>query len=170
MNSAGMEGQRQDFDKVLRVLQDTPTIDREYFAPIDEFQGRVRRTNEVLQKHGHTVGLVFSDEHYAGDVPYLGGNTNISIEQVAGVVGPDGFHIAAGLEGGYVAEQLAGRAGAMVHKVELLQLADEKYPIRAERLEDVIAAAAGSPVDHVALLTPRQVIPAAIVEYLEGLY
>jgi hypothetical protein len=25
-------------------------------------------------------------------------------------------------------------------------------------------------VDHIALLTPRQVIPAAIVEYLEGLY
>ena len=30
-----------------------------------------------------------------------------------------------------------------MHKVELLQLADEKYPIDAERLEDVIEAAAG---------------------------
>jgi Xaa-Pro aminopeptidase len=117
------------------------------------------------------VGLVFSDEHYSGDVPYLGGNTNISIEQVAGVIGPNGFHIAAGLEGGYVAEQLADRAGAAVHKVELLQLADEKYPIRAERLEDVIAAAAGGKnVDHIALLTPRQVIPAGLVEYLQHLY
>ena len=74
----------QDLDKVLRVLQDTPTIDREYMAPLEEFQARVRRTNHALQHHGHTVGLVFSDEHYAGDVPYLGGNTNISIEQVAG--------------------------------------------------------------------------------------
>ena len=37
----------------------------------------MRRTNDVLQKHGHTVGLVFTDEHYNGDVPYLGGNTNI---------------------------------------------------------------------------------------------
>jgi hypothetical protein len=113
---------------------------------------------------------VFSDEHYSGDVPYLGGNTNISIEQVAGVIGPNGFHIAAGLEGGYVAEQLADRAGAIVHKVELLQLADEKYPIRAERLEDVIAAAAGKNVDHIVLLTPRQVIPAGLVEYLQNLY
>ena len=76
----------------------------------------------------------------------------------------------AGLEGGYVAEQLADRAGATVHKVELLQLADEKYPIRAERLEDVILAAAGKEVDHIALLTPRQVIPAALVEYLEEIY
>jgi hypothetical protein len=57
-----------------------------------------------------------------------------------------------------------------VHKVELLQLADEKYPIRAERLEDVIEAAAGHKPDHIALLTPRQVVPAALVEYLEGLF
>jgi Xaa-Pro aminopeptidase len=165
-----MTPHREDLARVTRVLEDTPAIDREYLAPREEFQGRVRRVKEALARHGHTVGLVFSDEHYAGDVPYLGGNTNVSIEQVAGVVGPAGFHIAAGLEGGYVAEQLAGRAGASVHKVELLQLADEKYPIRAERLEDVIAAAAGGPVDHVALLTPRQVIPAALVGYLEALY
>ena len=161
---------RDDLDKVLRVLNQTPAIDREYMAPREEFQTRVRRTNEALEKHGHVVGLVFSDEHYSGDVPYLGGNTNISIEQVAGVIGPTGFHIAAGLEGGYVAEQLADRAGATVHKVELLQLADEKYPIRAERLEDVIEAAAGTTVDHIALLTPRQVVPAGVVEYLQNLY
>ena len=165
------EMHRQDLEKVLRILKETPSIDRQFMAPPEEFQARVRRTNQALQKHGHTVGLVFSDEHYSGDVPYLGGNTNISIEQVAGVIGPNGFHIAAGLEGGYVAEQLAERAGAAVHKVELLQLADEKYPIRAERLEDVIAAAAGNnKVDHIALLTPRQVIPAGLVEYLEKLY
>lgn len=161
---------RGDLDKVLKVLADTPSLEREYSAPIEEFQSRVRRVNQALEKHGHTVGLVFSDEHYAGDVPYLGGNTNISIEQVAGVVGPNGFHVVAGLEGGYVAEQLADRSGATVHKVELLQLADEKYPIRAERLEDVLRAAAGKEVDHIALLTPRQVIPAGLVEYLENLY
>jgi len=161
---------RNDLERVLRILQDTPALDREYMAPREEFQARVRRVNEALQRHGHSVGFVFSDEHYAGDVPYLGGNTNISIEQVAGVVGPNGFHVVAGLEGGYVAEQLADRAGAIVHKVELLQLADEKYPIRAERLEDVIRAAAGKDVDHIALLTPRQVIPAGLVEHLQTIY
>ncbi|MGE5646608.1 MAG: M24 family metallopeptidase [Acidobacteriota bacterium] len=165
-----LDAHRGDLERVLRVLEQTPAIDREYMAPREEFAARARRTNEALARRGHTVGLVFSDEHYSGDVPYLGGNTNVSIEQVAGVIGPRGFHIAAGLEGGYVAEQLASRAGAEVHKVELLQLADEKYPIKAERLEDVIAAAAGGKVDHVALLTPRQVIPAALVEYLEKLY
>jgi Xaa-Pro aminopeptidase len=164
------DAHRQDLEKVLRAIKDTPAIDREYVAPREEFQARVRRTNEALQQHGHTVGLVFSDEHYAGDVPYLGGNTNISIEQVAGIIGPNGFHVVAGLEGGYVAEQLADRAGATVHKAELLQLADEKYPIRAERIEDIIHAAAGKDVDHIALLTPRQVIPAGPVEYLQNIY
>src|SRR5690606_15480054 len=98
---------------------------------------------------------------------------NVSIEQIAGVIGSRGFHIAAGLEGGYIAEQLAPRARATVHKVELLQLADEKYPIRAERLEDVIEAAAGRPlnqIDRIALLTPRQVVPAGVVEHLEKLF
>src|SRR5947199_334183 len=169
-NRTALEAHNHDLERVLRVLQDTPSIDREYMAPLEEFQARVRRVNDALQRHGHTVGLVFSDEHYAGDVPYLGGNTNISIEQVAGVIGPNGFHVVAGLEGGYVAEQLAERAGAKVNKVELLQLADEKYPIRAERLEDVIRAAAGKDVDHIALLTPRQVIPAGLVEYLQTSY
>src|SRR5215467_1162470 len=164
------EAHRRDLERVLRILGDVPDLDREYMAPREEFQARVLRVNEALRRHGHSVGLVFSDEHYAGDVPYLGGNTNISIEQVAGVIGPNGFHVVAGLEGGYVAEQLAERAGAVVHKVELLQLADEKYPIRAERLEDVIHAAAGKDVDHIALLTPRQVIPAGLVEHLQTTY
>jgi len=169
MNSTLTEHPR-DLARVTRILEETPAIDREYMAPREEFLARVERVNAALHRHGHIVGLVFSDEHYCGDVPYLGGNINVSIEQVAGVVGPTGFHIVAGLEGGYVAEQLAGRAGATVHKAELLQLADEKYPIAAERLEDVIAAAAGRAVDHIALLTPRQVIPAGLVGYLEDLY
>ena len=161
---------QQDLKKIERILEDTPAIDRAFMAPKEEFLARVDRVNAALRAAGHTVGLVFSDEHYKGDVPYLGGNTNLSIEQVAGVVGPTGFHVVAGLEGGYVAEQLAPRSGAIVHKAELLQLADEQYPIKAERLEDIIEAAAGGNVDHIALLTPRQVIPAGIVEYLEGLF
>jgi Xaa-Pro aminopeptidase len=161
---------RQDLERVECILNETPRIDREYMAPKEEFLARAARLNEALARAGHTAGFVFSDEHYSGDVPYLGGNTNLSIEQVAGVIGPNGFHLVAGLEGGYVAEQLAFRSGACVHKVELLQLADEKYPIQAERLEDVISAAAGKPVDHIALLTPRQVVPAGIVGYLENLY
>src|SRR6187551_2925975 len=100
---------RADLERVLRILEETPSVDREYMAPREEFLGRAARVNRALAAQGHTVGFVFSDEHYAGDVPYLGGNTNLSIEQVAGIIGPNGFHVVAGLEGGYVAEQLADR-------------------------------------------------------------
>ena len=161
---------RREFELVERVLEATPAIDKSLSISTEEFRRRQAAVASALAERGFAAGFVFSDEHYDGDVPYLGGNTNISIEQVAGVIGRTGFHIVAGLEGGYIAEQLAPRADAVVHKVELLQLADEKYPIEAERLEDVIAAAAGQSVDRIALLTPRQVIPDGVVGYLEGLF
>lgn len=160
----------EEFAKVERVMAATPGVDPFFQISTAEFRARQERVAAALAARGFAVGFVFSDEHYDGDVPYLGGNTNISIEQVAGVIGPRGFHIVAGLEGGYIAEQLAPRAGATVHKVELLQLADEKYPIEAERLEEVIAAAAGGKVDRIALLTPRQVVPDGVVGYLETLF
>lgn len=160
---------RDEFEKVARVLETAPVVDKTFAIARAEFEERQRRTAAALKDMDVSVGVVFSDEHYSGDVPYLGGNTNITIEQVAGAIGPGGFHVVAGLEGGYVAEQLASRAGATVHKVELLQLADEKYPIRAERLEDVLEIAAGGKVERVGLLTPRQVVPDALVSYLEGI-
>lgn len=161
---------REEFSTIERILRDTPAIDKFYSIPTEEFQQRQQRTLQALQNQGLEAGFVFSDEHYDGDVPYLGGNTNIQIEQVAGVLGKTGFHIAAGLEGGYIAEQLATRAKAQVHKVEMLKLADEEYPIQAKRLEEVIEAAAGRKIHQIGLLTPRQVIPAAIVEYLVRLF
>ena len=161
---------REEFGKVARVLDTCATVDKHLAVETEEFVRRQRAVAEALDKQGLPVGFVFSDEHYCGDVPYLGGNTNVGIEQVAGAIGADGFHVIAGLEGGYIAEQLADRANAKVHKAELLQLADEKYPINAERLDDVLAeAAGGKAVDRIGLLTPRQVVPAGVVEYLEGL-
>jgi len=157
----------RDFPKVLGVLAESPGIEKDLAVPPGEFARRQSATWQALEHAGLDAGFVFSDEHYDGDVPYLGGNTNISIEQVAGVIGRTGFHIIAGLEGGYVSEQLGVRSGAKVHKVELLQLADEKYPIRAERLEDVLDEAAGKKIRRIGLLTPRQVIPSGIVDVLE---
>ena len=165
---------RDEFRKVLPIIEAvSPRVNPMKMTPRAEFRRRQKAVQEALAATGCQVGIVFSDEHYCGDVPYLGGNSNVHVEQVAGVIGPTGFHIVAGLEGGYVAEQLAPRAGAVVHKAEMLQLADEKYPIQAERMEDVLAAAAGVPfskIRKVALLTPRQVMPASLVEYLEQLF
>ncbi len=166
-NSARLRG---DFDKVMAVLEKTAALDKQLMVEKDEFQSRAKRVYSALKDQGLEVGLVFSDEHYCGDVPYLGGNTNITVEQVAGVIGSTGFHIVAGLEGGYVAEQLSPRAGAKVHKAELLQLADEKYPVEAEKLEDILKEANnGKMPKRMGLLSPRQVLPASLVDYLNNL-
>ena len=170
IGSARLGQLKREFELVSKILEHWETVDKDFGISLVEFQQRQEKTYRALREQGLCVGFVFSDEHYDGDVPYLGGNTNIGIEQVAGIIGETGFHIVAGLEGGYIAEQLAPRSGSKVHKVELLQLADEKYPIAAEQLEDVLAAANdGRPVDRIGLLTPRQVIPAGIVAYLENL-
>ncbi|MDR3551571.1 MAG: M24 family metallopeptidase [Clostridia bacterium] len=151
---------------VEHVLSKAPLIDKELRVPYEEFRRRQSAVYNELQKAGFDIGIVYSDEHYNGDVPYLGGNTNISIEPVAGVIGKKGFHILAGLEGGYVAEQLGPRSGSSIHKVEILKLADEEYPVRAERLEDILMECAGKKPDKIALLTPRAVFPVSVFEAL----
>ena len=156
---------RSDFEKVLDILKKTPRIDPSFRIGRAEFQERCRKVQIALKENGYDIGLVFSDEHYCGDVPYLGGNTNVHIEQVAGIVGKTGFHLVAGLEGGYAAEQLSPRSGAIIHKAEILQLADEKYPVAAERLDEIfLAANNGVMPGKIALLSPRQVIPAALID------
>lgn len=154
---------------VEKVLGNTPKIDRNLRVERDEFLSRRQKVAQALKAKGIDCGIVYSDEHYCGDVPYLGGNTNISVEPVAGVVGANGFHLLAGLEGGYVAEQLSGRAGVRVHKVEMLKLADEEYPIDAERIEDVLEMAVGHRPKTIGLLTPRAVLPLGIYEFFAGL-
>jgi Xaa-Pro aminopeptidase len=151
---------------ISKILEQSPEIDSQKRIKTEEFKVRQKKVMETLEKNGIDCAFVYSDEHYCGDVPYLAGNTNISIEPVAGVIGKGGFHMLAGLEGGYVAEQLAGRAGIEVHKVEMLKLADEEYPIDAEKVEDVIEAAAGGKPGIIGILTPREVFPLSIYEFL----
>ncbi len=168
--NADQQRRRRHFKRVQRVLENAPRINKQKRLGMTEFRNRLNAVQNALQRTGLEVGIVFSDEHYCGDVPYLGGNTNITVEQVAGVVGASGFHLVAGLEGGYVAEQLSPRSGATVHKAELLQLADEKYPVRATKLEDILRIAnRGRLPRRLALLTPRQVIPDSFVNTCEKL-
>lgn len=154
---------------VEKVLAGAPRIDKTLRVEKEEFISRRQKVAQALKDAGIDCGIVYSDEHYCGDVPYLGGNTNISVEPVAGVVGANGFYLLAGLEGGYVAEQLAHRAGVSVHKVEMLKLADEEYPIDAERIEDVLEKAVGRMPKTIGLLTPRAVLPLGVYEFFAGL-
>jgi len=151
---------------ILKILSNSPSIDKDLRIEYEEFQERQKKVINAITEAGIDAVFVYSDEHYNGDVPYLAGNTNISVEPVAGVIGKNGFHLLAGLEGGYIAEQLAYRSGAKIHKVEMLKLADEDYPIDAERVEDVIEEAVGRKPSTVGLLTPRAVFPLSIYEFL----
>lgn len=167
-----MESRKEKMERVLRLLDSWPEIDRSRKIPTSEFIERRRKTWQAIRQPPYQadVGFVFSDEHYSGDVPYLFGNTNVAIEQVAGAVGPDDLGrsgIIAGFEGVYVAGQLAGRGGTVVYPTESLQLADEVYPVEGFSLKDILNRIAGKQVKRIALLTPRQVIPAGIVDHLE---
>ena len=146
---------KKEADIVAEVLSRAPSFDKEYRIPESEFKARWQKTWEAMEKAGIDVGFVYSDEHYCGDVPYFGGNTNIHVEPVAGLVGRNGFFLLAGLEGGYCAEQLAPRSGCQVRKVEMLKLADEDYPVEACRVEDVLEEACGCRPKNIALLSPR---------------
>ncbi len=150
---------------VADVLSKAPKFDKNLRVGREEFARRHKAVYEALQKAGFDAGIVYSDEHYHGDVPYLGGNTNISVEPVAGVIGKNGFSILAGLEGCYVAEQLSPRSGCKVARVEMLKLADEEYPVEADRPEEVLEEICGKRPKRIALLTPRAVMPVALYEW-----
>ena len=152
---------------ISKIISNSSSIDKNVRIEPEEFKQRQKKVIDAIIKEGIDAAFVYSNEHYNGDVPYLGGNTNITVEPVAGVIGKNGFHILAGLEGGYVAEQLASRTGAKIHKVEMLKLADEDYPIDAEKVEDVIEEAAGCKPNVIGLLTPRAIFPLDIYEFLE---
>lgn len=152
---------------VADILAKAPKIDKTLRVGREEFQRRQKLVYERLKAAGFDGGIVYSDEHYHGDVPYLGGNTNISVEPVSGIVGKNGFAILAGLEGCYVAEQLSPRSGCRIGRVEMLKLADEEYPVEADRMEDVIEDICGGKPKRLALLTPRAVLPLSVFEWFE---
>lgn len=153
---------------VADVLSRAPKIDKTLRVGREEFQRRQKAVYQALAAAGFDGGIVYSDEHYHGDVPYLGGNTNISVEPVSGIVGKNGFAILAGLEGCYVAEQLSTRSGCKVGRVEMLKLADEEYPVETDRVEDVVEDICGGKPKRLALLTPRAVMPLSIFEWFEA--
>jgi len=69
----------REFARVLDVLTACPAVAKALAIPPEDFARRQTATWRALEQAGLDVGFVFSDEHYDGDVPYLGGNTNITI-------------------------------------------------------------------------------------------
>jgi len=161
---------KKQADIVANVLSRAPSFDKEFRIGEAEFKARWKKTWDALEAKGIDLGFVYSDEHYCGDVPYFGGNTNIHVEPVAGVVGRNGFFLLAGLEGGYCAELLAPRSGCKVRKVEMLKLADEDYPVEAVTLEEVFEEACGRKPANIGLLTPTEVVPTKIFQNFRRMF
>ena len=97
---------------ISKVLESAETFDTEYLLPREEFLLRQKKVWDMLEREGAECGIVYSDEHYCGDVPYLAGNNNIIVEPIAAVLGKNGLFFIAGLESGIVAEQFCHRSDA----------------------------------------------------------
>ncbi len=73
---------KDEFKKISRVLETTEQIDKRFCIPEQEFIERQKKTYNAITEKGVDVGIVFSDQHYNGDVPYLGGNTTLLLNRL----------------------------------------------------------------------------------------
>ena len=144
---------------ISSVLEKAETFDKEYLLPTEEFVERQKKTFEMLQEEGFDCGIVYSDEHYCGDVPYLAGNCNIIVEPIAAVLGKNGLYFIAGLEAGIVAEQFCHRSKVNIRKVDIINVDSENYPAGLLKPENIIEEACGGKPTKVALLTTRGIFP-----------
>lgn len=65
---------RKEAEFIAEILNKAPVIDRGFRIDREEFKKRQQRVVEALEKAGLKCAIVYSDEHYNGDVPYSGKN------------------------------------------------------------------------------------------------
>lgn len=152
---------------ICNVLEKAPSFHKDYFLPAEEFTLRQQKVFEMLKQEGYDCGIVYSDEHYCGDVPYLAGNNNIHVEPVAAVLAKNGLYLIAGLESGIVAEQFCHRSGVKLRKVDILQIDNPEYPENLLSPADIIKEACGEKPKKIALLTSRSILPLGFYRVLE---
>ena len=151
---------------IRSVLEKAPSFDKDYRLPPEEFARRQDRVREMLKAEGYDCGIVYSDEHYCGDVPYLCGNNNIIVEPIAAVISQTGLYFIAGLESGIVAEQYCRRSGVQIRRLNIFGM-DGEQPEGLPSPESIIEEACGKKPDRIALLTTAGVFPAAFYRRLE---
>ena len=152
---------------VCRVLENAPSFDKSYYLPPEEFTMRQQKVMRMLEQEGYDCGVVYSDEHYCGDVPYLAGNSNMIVEPAAAVIAKNGLYFIAGLESGIVAEQFCHRSGVKIRKVDILQVDNPDYPPNLPSPIDIIEEACGEKPRSIALLTSRAVFPLGLYNVLK---
>ena len=147
---------------ISSVLEKAPEFDKGFRLPAKEFEARQKKVWDMLQREGADCGIVYSDAHYCGDVPYLAGNDNIIVEPMAAVLAKNGLYFITGLESGIVAEQYCHRSGAKIRKVDILKVDRPDYPADLLTPAQIIQEACGGKPQKVALLTHHGVFPLAL--------
>jgi len=65
---------KADFNKIIKVIEKYMDKVKPFLEiPFKEYKRRQVAVYNALEEEGYLAGVVFSDEHYCGDVPYLGG-------------------------------------------------------------------------------------------------
>ena len=158
---------KQQANIICKVLEQAPAFNKDFLLPPEEFTARQRKVWDMLQKEGFDCGVVYADEHYCGDVPYLAGNPNIIVEPIAAVLSKNGLYFIAGLESGIVAEQFCHRSGVKIRKVDILRVDNPDYPGNLLTPSDIIEEACGGKPKNIALLTTKGVFPLGLYNTLK---
>ncbi len=153
---------------VASVIEKAVKVDKQFLLPPEEFTQRQKNVVNMLTENGFDCGIVYSDEHYCGDVPYLAGNCNIIVEPIAAVISKKGLYFIAGLESGIVAEQFCHRSNVVIRKVDILSLGSKSYPDDLLTPDDIIEEACGGKPKNVALLTTKVLFPLALYECIKA--
>ncbi len=151
---------------VSNVLENAPFFEKGYMLPAEEFKTRQENTWNMLKQKGYDCGIVYSDEHYCGDVPYLAGNNNIIVEPIAAVLGENGLYLMAGPESAIVARQLCPRSGAKIRVMDILNLGTGRADINLNTPASIVVEACGKEPQKAAILSSKVFFPVGLYQEL----
>ena len=72
MENKNMTSWMEKAKKISKILDKAEKIDKSACIKKEEFLERQKKVIEALEKEEIDAAFVYSDEHYCGDVPYLG--------------------------------------------------------------------------------------------------
>ena len=151
---------------VSKVLEKAPSFEKGYMLPAQEFKLRQEKTWNMLKQKGYDCGIVYSDEHYCGDVPYLAGNNNIIVEPIGAVLGENGLYLMAGPESAIVAEQFCPRSGAKIRVMDILNLGTGQTDQNLNTPASIVTEACGKIPEKIAILSSKVFFPVGLYQEL----
>lgn len=151
---------------VSKVLEKAPSFEKGYMLPAEEFKTRQENVWNMLKQKGYDCGIVYSDEHYCGDVPYLAGNNNIIVEPIGAVLGEKGLYLMAGPESAIVAQQFCPRSGAKIRVMDILNLGTGQADKNLSMPAAIVMEACGKKPEKIAILSSKVFFPVGLYQEL----